>query len=218
LTCWFCNERFQLGEVQNLGILRSRSEAQGGPYRLYLCPVCQRHNLCEKTPRGRWFSSPTFRPNLLEYLFGRLLAANPQEFLQAVSWYRDNEERRRYFFQRDGDRRYSGGGLLWKLWPTAAEGRASSGSRPRPRESRRSSAERPATPRAGIVTPWEILGVPQDASEPDIRRAFQRLAVQYHPDKVHHRGDEFRKLAHRKFTELQRAYDELLSRRERHRS
>ena len=35
--------------------------------------------------------------------------------------------------------------------------------------------------------------------------------MQYHPDKVHHLGEEFEKVAHEKFTELQRAYEKLLS-------
>jgi curved DNA-binding protein CbpA len=62
------------------------------------------------------------------------------------------------------------------------------------------------------MSPWELLGVPPQASEDAIRRAFQRLAVQVHPDKVHHLGEEFQRLAHIRFTELQKAYEELLRR------
>ena len=45
------------------------------------------------------------------------------------------------------------------------------------------------------------------------RRAFHRLAVQYHPDKVYHLGEEFQAMAHVKFQELKRAYDALMERR-----
>ena len=38
LSCWFCNERFEPDHVDAQGILRSRSEDQGGPYRLFVCP------------------------------------------------------------------------------------------------------------------------------------------------------------------------------------
>ncbi|MCH2364189.1 MAG: hypothetical protein MK138_03985 [Planctomycetes bacterium] len=38
------------------------------------------------------------------------------------------------------------------------------------------------------------------------------MAVQYHPDKVHHMGEDFQKVAHEKFLELQKAYNRLTSR------
>jgi DnaJ-domain-containing protein 1 len=30
---------------------------------------------------------------------------------------------------------------------------------------------------------YKLLGVPKDASEKDVKKAFRKLAVQYHPDK-----------------------------------
>jgi DnaJ like chaperone protein len=62
----------------------------------------------------------------------------------------------------------------------------------------------------GILAPWQILGVEADASREEIRKAFHKLAVQYHPDKVHHLGEDFQKVAHAKFMELQRAYERLI--------
>ena len=67
-----------------------------------------------------------------------------------------------------------------------------------------------ATPH--LVTPWQILGVKANASPEEIRVAFHKLAVQYHPDKVHHMGEDFQKVAHEKFLELQKAYKRLSSR------
>ena len=51
-----------------------------------------------------------------------------------------------------------------------------------------------------------------NASPEEIRVAFHKLAVQYHPDKVHHMGEDFQKVAHEKFLELQEAYKRLSSR------
>ncbi len=33
------------------------------------------------------------------------------------------------------------------------------------------------------IDPYEVLGVPRTASQSDIRNAYRRLALQYHPDK-----------------------------------
>ena len=58
-------------------------------------------------------------------------------------------------------------------------------------------------------TAHEILGLEPGADEQEIRAAYRKLANQYHPDKVTHLGDEFRRLAEQRFKEIQAAYDEL---------
>jgi len=57
--------------------------------------------------------------------------------------------------------------------------------------------------------PYKILGVQKNASAEEIKTAYRQLANKYHPDKVSHLGDEFRKLAERRFKEIQSAYQEL---------
>jgi molecular chaperone DnaJ len=51
---------------------------------------------------------------------------------------------------------------------------------------------------------YEVLGVARDASEEDIKKAYRKLAVKYHPDK--NPGD---KAAEEKFKELGEAYEAL---------
>ena len=50
--------------------------------------------------------------------------------------------------------------------------------------------------------PYEVLGVPKNASEADIKKAFRGLAKKHHPDK--HAGDA---TAQKKFQEISAAYD-----------
>jgi len=242
VPCWFCWRPIQISRILRDGILLGREEEHGGPERLVLCPSCLRENLCEETPRGRWFASPRVSVGLLELLFSKIPGTASEEILQAISWYRENEERRMLFFLRDGDHRYEGKNSLLKLWPwwgqkepprrkrpfrershpgmdepgRAGPGQGSrrSGKTDRAGEgrSRRPPPREPRPERPRVITPYEVLGLPPGASPAQIRKAFHRLAVQYHPDKVHHLGEEFRNMAHVKFLELKRAYETLMKR------
>jgi hypothetical protein len=239
-ACWSCSDRIPIDRIRRDGILRARREDEGGPYRILSCPSCSKANLCERTPRGRWFASPPFRPSLLDWLVGRFFAAPAEDFLRAAAWFEANEERRRYFFERDGDHRYSGPRVLsWlrgrptppaRPIPEAGAERDDDGgaSDARDEKDRRSGRDSTGSesgargdrgagsrerPRAGtsrqFYSPHAILGISEDASDEDIRRAFHRLAKQYHPDKVHHLGEEFERMATEKFKELQKAFEEL---------
>jgi hypothetical protein len=58
--------------------------------------------------------------------------------------------------------------------------------------------------------PHEVLGIGKDASQEEIKRAYRRLANKYHPDKLAHLGEDFRKLAEARFKQIQRSYRELI--------
>ena len=55
----------------------------------------------------------------------------------------------------------------------------------------------------------DVLGVKPGADQEEIKSAYRELVTKYHPDKVAHLGDEFRKLAEIRFKEIQQAYQEL---------
>lgn len=59
--------------------------------------------------------------------------------------------------------------------------------------------------------PYEVLGVPQGASEDEIKHAYRRLAKKYHPDL--NPGDE---AAARRMNEINEAYDRIRNPRDDH--
>jgi len=66
------------------------------------------------------------------------------------------------------------------------------------------------------IDPHDVLGIPTDADEEEVRRAYRRKAAQYHPDKVSHLGPEFRDLAEARMREINAAYRTLTGADPRH--
>ena len=54
---------------------------------------------------------------------------------------------------------------------------------------------------------YAVLGVEQGADFAIIKKAYRKLSMQYHPDKVAHLGDEFKGVAEEKMKEINAAYD-----------
>src|SRR5690348_13704732 len=54
---------------------------------------------------------------------------------------------------------------------------------------------------------YQVLGVSRDASEEDIKKAYRKLAMKFHPDRV--TADDERKEAEEKFKEAKEAYEVL---------
>lgn len=54
---------------------------------------------------------------------------------------------------------------------------------------------------------YATLGLENGASKEEIKKAYRKLSMQYHPDKVRHLGDEFRVVAEDKMKEINAAYD-----------
>ena len=56
---------------------------------------------------------------------------------------------------------------------------------------------------------YRILEIEPTTSDDDVKKAFRRMAMKYHPDKVSHLGEDFKKVAHEKFRKVQSAYDQI---------
>jgi len=56
---------------------------------------------------------------------------------------------------------------------------------------------------------YRILEIEPTSSDEDVKKAFRRMAMKYHPDKVSHLGEDFKKVAHEKFRKVQAAYDQI---------
>lgn len=62
---------------------------------------------------------------------------------------------------------------------------------------------------ANSIVPYEILGVSKEATDDDIKKAYRQMAMQHHPDKVAHLGEDNRKAAEEKFKRIQEAYEDI---------
>ena len=60
-----------------------------------------------------------------------------------------------------------------------------------------------------VDSDYKILEIGKNASSQEIKKAYRKMAVKYHPDKVSHMGEEFQKAAKEKFQRVQEAYENI---------
>jgi len=56
---------------------------------------------------------------------------------------------------------------------------------------------------------YKILEIEPTSSDEEVKKAYRRMAMKYHPDKVSHLGEDFKQVAHEKFRKVQDAYDQI---------
>lgn len=56
---------------------------------------------------------------------------------------------------------------------------------------------------------YKILEIPSTATDDDVKKAYRKLAMKHHPDKVNHLGEEVRKTAEEKFRLLNQSYERI---------
>lgn len=60
---------------------------------------------------------------------------------------------------------------------------------------------------------YKILEIEASASDDEVKKAYRKMAVKFHPDKVAHLGDDLQLQAKEKFQEVQKAYEEIKKKR-----
>lgn len=56
---------------------------------------------------------------------------------------------------------------------------------------------------------YKILEIDPSSSNDEVKKAYRKMAMKYHPDKVSHLGDEFRRTADEKFKKVNEAYEKI---------
>lgn len=56
---------------------------------------------------------------------------------------------------------------------------------------------------------YQILEIPTTATDEEVKKAYRRMAVRYHPDKVSHLGEDIRLQAEQKFKMVAEAYENI---------
>ncbi len=56
---------------------------------------------------------------------------------------------------------------------------------------------------------YVILQIEKTASDEEVKKAYKRMCIKYHPDKVAHLGEEAQKAANAKFQEINNAYEKI---------
>ena len=60
---------------------------------------------------------------------------------------------------------------------------------------------------------YKILEISPDATNDEVKKAYRRMAVKYHPDKVATLGEDIQKAAEEKFKAVSQAYDAICKER-----
>ncbi len=56
---------------------------------------------------------------------------------------------------------------------------------------------------------YKVLGIEPSATDDEVRKAYKRMALKYHPDKVATLGEDVQKAAEEKFKKVQQAYEQI---------
>ena len=62
---------------------------------------------------------------------------------------------------------------------------------------------------ADVDSAYKILEIERNATNEEVKKAYRKMAVKFHPDKVSHLGEDFQKQAKEKFQKVNDAYEKI---------
>ncbi|MBI49264.1 MAG: molecular chaperone DjlA [Crocinitomicaceae bacterium] len=60
-----------------------------------------------------------------------------------------------------------------------------------------------------VSDPYKVLEITRDSTDTDVKKAYRKLAVKFHPDKIGNLGEGPRKKAKERFIQIQEAYEQI---------
>tara|TARA_B100001287_G_scaffold181434_1_gene152984 strand:+ start:11116 stop:11895 length:780 start_codon:yes stop_codon:yes gene_type:complete len=60
-----------------------------------------------------------------------------------------------------------------------------------------------------VSSAYKVLGIGENATNEEIKKAYRKMAVKHHPDKYNQLGEEQQKAAKEKFQKIQQAYEQI---------
>lgn len=64
-----------------------------------------------------------------------------------------------------------------------------------------------------VDSDYKVLGIEPSATDDEVKKAYRKMAIKFHPDKVAQMGEEYEKGAKEKFQKIQDSYDAIKKRR-----
>lgn len=64
-----------------------------------------------------------------------------------------------------------------------------------------------------VDSDYKVLGIDANATDDEVKKAYRKMAIKFHPDKVSQMGEEYQKGAKEKFQKIQEAYEGIKKRR-----